>query len=427
MPNARHRAGDGPVAPADAAPEVGRHLPPKPRHRRDTGGLAGQAVTALASLTPQDSKVPVTIALSGLAGFSAVTITAAHPGHALGAPAVDAECQSPLLRASGRLNGRSLALPDATAAVPAEQLLAARTVAGSLLSPSRSLERAAAPVATPRPRSTPAPAPDPSTAPQRQARPNAVPTAAPRKQLETAPSTALPTRSETKQARGPWRLLGPKASKPRSKGADTKATKAAPDTGTAATQTSAREAVRWLTPEEIAKAVGAPTSDIAANWPVIQWALEDAGITDVHSQIAVVATVVVEVGSGFRPISEYGNEAYFSHLYEGRADLGNTQPGDGARYHGRGYIQLTGRANYRAYGERLNLPLEEKPNLALRPDIAARILVEYFKQRQIPANAQAGEWRMVRLKVNGKLNGWSTYERVIVNLLREANLSRAAP
>ena len=49
--------------------------------------------------------------------------------------------------------------------------------------------------------------------------------------------------------------------------------------------------------------------------------------------------------------------------YEGRADLGNTQPGDGQRYKGRGLIQLTGRANYREAGKALNLPLEQQPEL----------------------------------------------------------------
>ncbi len=398
MPKARHRAGDESVAPVAAAPKPGRHLPPGPRHRRDTGGLAGSAVTALASLTPQDSKVPMTIALSGLAGFSTVTVTTGYASpHALGNPHADAEGTSPLLRASGPRNGRSLALPDATAAVPAEHLLAARGISSSLLPPSRGVDRTAVPVASPR--QQPA-----------ASGPSAAPTAAP----APAPETMKPPR-------GPWRLLTSKAL--RSRTGSAAAAAPTPQVATASDRASTEQAIRWLTLEEIARAVGAPTSDIAANWPVLQRALEDAGITDIHSQIAVVATVVVEVGSGFRPISEYGDATYFTHRYEGRTDLGNTHPGDGARYHGRGYIQLTGRANYRAYGERLHLPLEERPNLALRPDIAARILVEYFKQRQIPRNAEKGEWRMVRLKVNGELNGWSTYERVIANLLRGADVA----
>src|SRR5690349_13353060 len=58
--------------------------------------------------------------------------------------------------------------------------------------------------------------------------------------------------------------------------------------------------------------------------------------------------------------------------YEGRADLGNTQPGDGKRYKGRGLLQITGRANYKACGDALGLPLEDQPELLLDPVNACR-------------------------------------------------------
>src|SRR5438034_4989813 len=108
-----------------------------------------------------------------------------------------------------------------------------------------------------------------------------------------------------------------------------------------------------------------------------EWRLENQ-----PCMIAAIATHGTEVPS-FLPINEYGGNAYFTKMYEGRKDLGNTQPGDGARYHGRGYIQLTGRANYRAYGQKLGLPLEQNPDLALQPDVAARILAGYIKDRGI--------------------------------------------
>lgn len=64
--------------------------------------------------------------------------------------------------------------------------------------------------------------------------------------------------------------------------------------------------------------------------------------------------------------------------YEGRAKLGNTQPGDGKRYMGRGDIEITGRANYRAAGERLGIPLEDHPELAEALPAAVAVSVDYW-------------------------------------------------
>ncbi len=175
----------------------------------------------------------------------------------------------------------------------------------------------------------------------------------------------------------------------------------------------------WLTPSEIAAAIGAKPENVRDNWPRIARALRRAGMAGDAVRIATVATVVVEVGRGFEPINEFGDNDYFTRMYEGRKDLGNTQPGDGTRYHGRGYIQLTGRANYRTYGERLGLPLEDQPALALDPGIAARVLVDYFGQRGVDDAARAGDWQLVRKKVNGGLNGFPAF-KAAVDALRRA-------
>lgn len=62
--------------------------------------------------------------------------------------------------------------------------------------------------------------------------------------------------------------------------------------------------------------------------------------------------------------------------YEGRNDLGNTVKGDGKKFLGRGFVQITGRRNYTDWSRRLGLDLVKEPQLAERPEIAVRILVE---------------------------------------------------
>jgi hypothetical protein len=61
--------------------------------------------------------------------------------------------------------------------------------------------------------------------------------------------------------------------------------------------------------------------------------------------------------------------------YEGRADLGNTQPGDGTRFKGRGFVQITGRRNYRIWGQKLGIDLLSSPEKASIPEVAVKILV----------------------------------------------------
>ena len=86
-----------------------------------------------------------------------------------------------------------------------------------------------------------------------------------------------------------------------------------------------------------------------------------------------------------RQITAGGPEAVAEAVYgyqtpTGRT-LGNTQPGDGWRYRGRGFIQLTGRSNYAQYSEAAGVDLVANPDALLDPEIAARVSVEYMKRR----------------------------------------------
>lgn len=81
-----------------------------------------------------------------------------------------------------------------------------------------------------------------------------------------------------------------------------------------------------------------------------------------------LATIKHETANTFLPITEYGSKSYFKK-YDGRKDLGNTEPGDGYRYRGRGFVQITGRKNYAKFG------IEDNPELALEPATAAKVLL----------------------------------------------------
>jgi len=112
----------------------------------------------------------------------------------------------------------------------------------------------------------------------------------------------------------------------------------------------------------------------------------------------------------FRKMVERGSPDYFKR-YERRfspktaKDLGNVQPGDGERFKGRGYIQLTGRYNYKRAGKSLNLPLEERPELAADPEIAAKIALWYWNRRVKPNVDDFSDTAEVTKNINAKLLG----------------------
>ena len=180
------------------------------------------------------------------------------------------------------------------------------------------------------------------------------------------------------------------------------------------------------TVQQIASIVGCPLSNVEKYWPLIEADLEKQGIANWSTRIAVIATIGTEV-SQFCPINEIGGTSYFTSMYEGRKDLGNTQPGDGAKFHGRGFVQLTGRANYAKYGAKIGIPLLENPELALEPGPASAILVAFIKDHGIPQHAATGDWKGVRRLVNGGLNGWTRFIGLVDKLVNLARSSATAP
>ncbi len=147
---------------------------------------------------------------------------------------------------------------------------------------------------------------------------------------------------------------------------------------------------------------GSAAPNVQQYLPHILGALKEQGIDDPQMALYALATIKVETGS-FKPISEYSG----GYAYEGRRDLGNTQPGDGHRFMGRGFIQLTGRANYESYGRQLGVDLVNNPELANDPQIAARVLALYLKNHEgrIRSALAAGDMAAARKVVNGGTNG----------------------
>ncbi|HEY0095906.1 MAG TPA: LysM peptidoglycan-binding domain-containing protein, partial [Archangium sp.] len=134
--------------------------------------------------------------------------------------------------------------------------------------------------------------------------------------------------------------------------------------------------------------------------PHLNRAMAEAGINTPKRQAAFVAQLAHESGE-FRWMEEIASGA----AYEGRRDLGNTQPGDGVRFKGRGPIQLTGRANYAAAGKALGLDLVGNPKSAATPEVGFRTAAWFWNTRNLNSYADAGNFKEVTRRINGGYNG----------------------
>ncbi len=85
--------------------------------------------------------------------------------------------------------------------------------------------------------------------------------------------------------------------------------------------------------------------------------------------------------------------------------LGNTQPGDGFRYRGRGPIQITGRANYKKYGDLLGVDLVGNPDLAATPQFAFSTAGLFWKRNGLNDLADVEDFITITKRINGGLNG----------------------
>jgi putative chitinase len=120
---------------------------------------------------------------------------------------------------------------------------------------------------------------------------------------------------------------------------------------------------------------------------------------------------------GFATLNEYAS----GRAYEGRKDLGNTSPGDGPKYKGRGIFQLTGKANYKIFGDKLGVDLVKNPELASDSKWAVLTACEYWKSRKLSDYADKDDIKSITKRINGGYNGLDD------RILRTENAKKALP
>jgi predicted chitinase len=156
-----------------------------------------------------------------------------------------------------------------------------------------------------------------------------------------------------------------------------------------------------LTDDELRQIMpNCPAAKRADYLPFMQQAMAEFDITSYLREAAFLAQLAHE-SAELRYMEEIASGA----AYEGRKDLGNTQPGDGKRYKGRGPIQLTGRANYSKYGQLLGLDLVNEPTVAATKEVGFRIAGQYWKLNGLNELADQQKFKTITKRINGGYNG----------------------
>jgi putative chitinase len=129
-------------------------------------------------------------------------------------------------------------------------------------------------------------------------------------------------------------------------------------------------------------------------------AMDEFGIMTARRQAAFLAQVAHESGE-----LRYVLELADGEAYENREDLGNTEPGDGPRFKGRGLLQITGRSNYAICGGALKLDLLNSPSLLEVPEGASRSAGWLWMSRGLSGLADVDRFETITKLINGGFNG----------------------
>ena len=144
----------------------------------------------------------------------------------------------------------------------------------------------------------------------------------------------------------------------------------------------------------------------AQKWADALTAAMAGGQINTRLRIAAFLAQIGHESGSLVYVKELGGSSYFAK-YDGRKDLGNTQQGDGARFCGRGLIQITGRANYDRASQALfgDDRLLKNPELLEQPEWAAKSAVWYWSTRNLNALADQDRFTDITRAINGGTNG----------------------
>ena len=159
-----------------------------------------------------------------------------------------------------------------------------------------------------------------------------------------------------------------------------------------------------LSAQNIATATGARIDRAVEYLPHLEAAMAEFEINTPQRQAMFLAQVGHESG-GLHWLVEIWGPTSAQLRYEGRADLGNTRPGDGYKFRGRGLLQTTGRDNYRATGQVLGVDLWAMPELLGQPALAARSAAWFWSARGLNQIADRGDNIAATKRINGGVNG----------------------
>ena len=151
--------------------------------------------------------------------------------------------------------------------------------------------------------------------------------------------------------------------------------------------------------------------------PALNTAMNHYQIIGTKRIAAFIAQIGHESGQ-LKYVKEIWGPTKAQARYEGRADLGNTQPGDGSKYRGRGFIQITGRANYGACGEALGLDLIAQPELLEKPQHACMSAAWFWATSGLNTLADAGKFEAITQRVNGGQNGAADRQALYARALK---------